>query len=81
MSRKRTKKTTTKQEPKDEEVLDEITEEPKAKRNLSGRLLRIPADVLYFAIGLIAGSILGVVSLFVFPVLIPSYMLKERFKE
>tara|TARA_R110002020_G_scaffold69048_1_gene180009 strand:- start:172 stop:303 length:132 start_codon:yes stop_codon:yes gene_type:complete len=43
--------------------------------------LRIPADFLYFAIGLIAGSIMGIVSLFVFPVLIPVYMLKERFNE
>ena len=80
MSRKKTTKTTTKQEPEDLEVQETI-DEPKEKRNLFGRLLRLPGDVLYFAIGLIAGSILGVVSLFVFPVLIPGYMLKERFNE
>ena len=80
MSRKKTTKTTTKQEPEDLEVQETI-DEPKEKRNLFGRLLRLPGDVLYFAIGLIAWSILGVVSLFVFPVLIPGYMLKERFNE
>ena len=80
MSRKKTTKTKTNQEPTDEEAPEKI-EEPKEKRSLSGRLLRLPGDVLYFAIGLIAGSILGIVSLFVFPVLIPGYMLKERFNE
>ena len=81
MSRKRSKKTTTKQEPKVEEILDEIIEEPKEKRSLSGKLLRIPGDVLYFVFGLIAGSVLGIVSVFFFPVFVPFYMLKARFTE
>ena len=78
---KKTKEKKTKSEPEDQEVPEEIIEEPKEKRNLFGKLLRLPGDVLYFVIGLIAGSILGVVSLFVFPFLIPGYMLKERFNE
>tara|TARA_B100000519_G_C14136654_1_gene387838 strand:- start:588 stop:815 length:228 start_codon:yes stop_codon:yes gene_type:complete len=72
MTKRRTRKRNKKQT--NNPVVDDL----KSKRSLSGEILRIPAHLLYAIVGLITGTILGIVSFFVFPVLIPVYMIKER---
>ena len=75
MTKRRTRKRNKKQT--NNPVVDDL----KSKRSLSGRLLRIPGDVVYFVLGLIAGTILGIVSIFFFPLFVPFYMVKARLTE